>query len=71
MQQFRQPAIEKVEAHGNVGSEAVELIPHEVGQDNEHLEPRARQNVLIQWRFFIGIPGCHSVFCLKKGCRNS
>jgi hypothetical protein len=48
MQQFRQPAIEKVEAHGNVGFEVVVLTPHEIGQDNGHLEPRARQNVLIQ-----------------------
>lgn len=61
--------IEKVEAHGNVGFAVVLLTPDDEGKSKSatELEPRARQNVLLELGYFIGRLGREKVCALKKG----
>ena len=60
--------IEKIEAHGDVGFAIVLLTPDDVGaaKDNS-LQPRARQNVLLELGYFIARLGRSRVCALKRG----
>ncbi|KKF38679.1 TIR domain-containing protein [Hafnia alvei] len=60
--------IEKVIEYGNVGFAVVLLTPDDEGcVKGGILEPRARQNVLLELGFFIGHLGRDKVCALKKG----
>lgn len=60
--------IEKFEAYSGVGFVIVLLTPDDVGgKVGEESHPRARQNVLLEWGFFIGKVGRSRVLALKKG----
>lgn len=60
--------IEKVEANGDVGFAVVLLTPDDVGSaKGGELEPRARQNVLLELGYFIGRLGRAKVCALKRG----
>lgn len=60
--------IEKVEAHGDVGFAVVLLTPDDEGcAKNGKIEPRARQNVLLELGYFIGRLGRDHVCALKRG----
>jgi predicted nucleotide-binding protein len=60
--------IEKIEAHGDVGFAVVLLTPDDVGGKNpDVLRPRARQNVLLELGYFIGLLGRKQVCTLAKG----
>ncbi|MDK2756902.1 MAG: nucleotide-binding protein [Blastomonas fulva] len=61
--------IEKVEAHSDVGFAVVLLTPDDVGSAKgaAELEPRARQNVLLELGYFIARLGRARVCALKRG----
>lgn len=61
--------IEKVEANSDVGFAIVLLTPDDVGRakDDTDLEPRARQNVLLELGYFIAKLGRERVCALKRG----
>lgn len=61
--------IEKVEANADVGFAVVLLTPDDVGRANadSELEPRARQNVLLELGYFIAKLGRERVCALKRG----
>lgn len=61
--------IEKVEAHGDVGFAVVLLTPDDEGKVRgaSVLEPRARQNVLLELGYFLGRLGRPRVCALKMG----
>lgn len=60
--------IEKVEAHGNVGFAVVLLTPDDEGcQKGGTPQPRARQNVLLELGYFVGLLGRKHVCALKRG----
>jgi predicted nucleotide-binding protein len=60
--------IEKVEAHGDVKFAVVLLTPDdEGGLKGETLQPRPRQNVLLELGYFIGRLGRANVCALKVG----
>ena len=61
--------IEKVEANSDVGFAIVLLTPDDLGRTktNESLEPRARQNVLLELGYFIGKLGRDKVCALRRG----
>lgn len=60
--------IEKVVAHGDVGFAVVLLTPDDEGcAKGGNLEPRARQNVLLELGYFIGRLGRDKVCALKRG----
>jgi predicted nucleotide-binding protein len=60
--------IEKIEAHGDVGFAVVLLTPDDVGgKPGETLQPRARQNVLLELGYFIARLKRERVFTLAKG----
>jgi predicted nucleotide-binding protein len=61
--------IEKVEAHGDVGFAVVLLTPDDLGKakDDDQLEPRARQNVLLELGYFLGRLGRPRVCTFTKG----
>jgi predicted nucleotide-binding protein len=60
--------IEKIEAHGDVDFAVVLLTPDDEGRArNGNLEPRARQNVLLELGYFIGRLGRERVCALKRG----
>ena len=61
--------IEKFEAHGGAAGFAVIVVtPDDVGGlDQEHLQPRARQNVIGEMFWFAGRLGRDRVCALKKG----
>lgn len=61
--------IEKVEAHGGVGFAIVLLTPDDEGRarGKGELEPRARQNVLLELGYFIARLGRENVCTLKRG----
>ncbi len=61
--------IEKVEAHSEVGFAVVLLTPDDEGRvkGTNELEPRARQNVLLELGYFIGRLGRENVCALKRG----
>ncbi|KPX10777.1 MULTISPECIES: TIR domain-containing protein [Pseudomonas syringae group] len=60
--------MEKVEAHGDVGFAVVLLTPDDEGcVRGGTLEPRARQNVLLELGYFLGRLGRDKVCALKRG----
>lgn len=60
--------IEKVEAHGDVGFAVVLLTPDDVGGTSpEALHPRARQNVILELGYFVGLLSRARVCALRKG----
>ncbi len=60
--------IEKVDAHRDVGFAVVLLTPDDEGRaKGGSLEPRARQNVLLELGYFIGCLGRDKVCALKRG----
>jgi predicted nucleotide-binding protein len=61
--------IEKVEAQSDVGFAVVLLTPDDEGKakGSSELEPRARQNVLLELGYFIGLLGRENVCALKRG----
>ncbi|KWT04626.1 hypothetical protein AL047_24675 [Pseudomonas syringae pv. broussonetiae] len=60
--------IEKVEAHGDVSFAVVLLTPDDEGRvKGGELEPRARQNVLLELGYFLGRLGRSKVCALKRG----
>ena len=59
--------IEKIEANSNVGFAVVLLTPDDVGGvDENHLAPRARQNVVWEWGYLVAKLGRSNVICLYK-----
>lgn len=60
--------IEKVEANSDVGFAVVLLTPDDLGRgiSEADLEPRARQNVLLELGYFIGRLGRENVCALKR-----
>lgn len=61
--------MEKIEAHGDVDFAVVLLTPDDEGRAvrGGELEPRARQNVLLELGYFIGRLGRARVCALKRG----
>lgn len=60
--------IEKIEAHGDVGFAVILLTPDDVGSvRGGDLQPRARQNVLLELGYFVGRLGRSRVCALKRG----
>lgn len=61
--------IEKVEANSDVGFAVVLLTPDDLGRAKAgaELEPRARQNVLLELGYFIAKLGRDRVCALKRG----
>jgi predicted nucleotide-binding protein len=60
--------IEKIEDHGEVGFAVVLLTPDDVGGKKEgELQPRARQNVLLELGYFVGRLTRSRVCALKRG----
>ena len=61
--------IEKFEVHSDVGFAVVLLTPDDVGRSikEEELQPRARQNVLLELGYFIGHLGRKKVCALRRG----
>lgn len=61
--------IEKVEANSDVGFAVVLLTPDDLGRSKESadLEPRPRQNVLLELGYFIAKLGRERVCALKRG----
>lgn len=61
--------IEKVEACSDVGFAIILLTPDDLGRakGDTELEPRARQNVLLELGYFIGRLGRENVCALKRG----
>jgi hypothetical protein len=60
--------IEKFEAHSDVGFSVIILTPDDVGgKDHTGLQARARQNVILEWGYFIGRLKRARVFALRKG----
>ena len=62
--------IEKFEQHAHVGFAVALLTPDDVGalqEDARNLKPRARQNVIFEFGYFIGRLGRNRVCALTKG----
>lgn len=61
--------IEKVEGNSDVGFAVVLLTPDDMGRakSDTELEPRARQNVLLELGYFIAKLGRERVCALKRG----
>lgn len=60
--------IEKFEANADIGAAIVLLTPDDRGGvDEDHLLPRARQNVIWEWGYLVAKLGRQNVICLYKG----
>ena len=60
--------IEKFEAHADVDFAIVLLTPDDVGGSKDgQLQPRARQNVILELGYFIGKLGRNNVCAVKLG----
>lgn len=63
-----QTVIEKFEKHGDVGFAVVLLTPDDVGgAKGKDMQPRARQNVILELGYFMGRLGRSHVCALKAG----
>jgi len=63
-----QTIIEKFERHGSVGFAVVLLTPDDVGGGKGgEMQPRARQNVILELGYFLGRLGRKHVCALKTG----
>ena len=66
-----QAIIEKFEKYASSVKYAIVLLtPDDVGGENQHnmkLKPRARQNVILEMGYFMGILGRDRVCCVCKG----
>jgi len=63
-----QTIIEKLHRHSDCGFAVVLLTPDDVGGENDaSLQPRARQNVILELGYFIGCLGRDKVSALIKG----
>lgn len=59
--------IEKFEANADVGYAVILLTPDDVGnRKGDTPQPRARQNVILEWGYFVGRLGRSKVCALKK-----
>ena len=66
--------IDKCEAYSDVGFAVVLLTPDDVGgirDEATELKPRARQNVIFEFRYFIGKLGGRRVCALYKEVETS
>lgn len=65
--------VEKLDKYSDVGYAFVILTPDDVGYESDlllprvHAKPRARQNVILEFGYFIGLLGRDKVCCLYKG----
>ena len=61
--------VEKLQANANVGFAVVLLTPDDVGRANAEteLKPRARQNVILELGYFVGLLSRDRVCALRKG----
>jgi hypothetical protein len=60
--------IEKFEAHRDVGFAVVVLTPDDEGCERGGMpRPRARQNVVLELGYFVGVLGRHKVCALRRG----
>jgi|JTFN01.1.fsa_nt_gb predicted nucleotide-binding protein len=60
--------IEKIEAHSDVGFAVVLLTPDDIGgAANAESQPRARQNVILELGYFVGLLGRSRVAVFRKG----
>lgn len=61
--------IEKIEAHADVGFAVILLTPDDLGRANgdDELQSRARQNVILEWGYFMGKLGRDKVCAFKSG----
>jgi predicted nucleotide-binding protein len=60
--------VEKLEHHGDVGYTVVLLTPDDVGGTSpEHLQPRARQNVVLELGYYVGRLGRDHVCAVYRG----
>lgn len=62
--------VEKLEEYSDVGYAFIILTPDDVGglgTDKQTLEQRARQNVILEFGYFMGVLGRDRVCCLYKG----
>jgi predicted nucleotide-binding protein len=60
--------VEKLERHGDVGYAIILLTPDDVGGTNpESLQPRARQNVVLELGYFVGRLGRNHVCAIHRG----
>lgn len=61
--------VEKLEAHGDVGFAVVLLTPDDIGGSKEpaNLQPRARQNVVLELGYFLALLGRENICALYKG----
>ena len=61
--------VEKLEKYSDVGYVFVILTPDDVGSSFDALftSPRARQNVVLEFGYFIGLLSRDRVCCLYKG----
>lgn len=63
-----QTIIEKFERHGSVGFAVVLLTPDDIGAaQGGEMQPRARQNVILELGYFMGRLGRKHVCALKSG----
>jgi len=61
--------VEKLEKYSDVGYAFVILTPDDIGSSSDAIftSPRARQNVVLEFGYFIGKVGRDRVCCLYKG----
>ncbi|MDZ4776360.1 MAG: nucleotide-binding protein [Alphaproteobacteria bacterium] len=60
--------IEKLERHSSVGFAVVLITPDDVGSaKGDELRPRARQNVILELGYFVGLLGRQNVCALTVG----
>jgi predicted nucleotide-binding protein len=62
--------IEKLEKHSDIGFTFILLTPDDIGglaDQDPDLKRRARQNVVLEFGYFMGLLGRDRVYCLYKG----